>query len=483
MTELPAVATAARDRWRSADRSLRDTIYATEFLPAFVGVFRELPLRGAPEGFARPRALVSLVGMSWQPVVLMASWVRPQRLLLLVTAESRNLQPGGDSLLSYLSRHADVKLSAIDVTEVPDSGEVEIYRHVRDFVARLPFEPRAVAVDPTGGKKSMSVAAGLAAAQLGCPIVYVDYAQYDQHIRMPLAGSEFPRLLADPLAELGEHEFRLVKAAFNRGDYGEAAAIAELLAKRLYEPREAEALGQLALGYGKWSQFDFGASWNVLNRARTSLQRHTRAGGWPWAEAFLRCLDRQLPILQRAQVASAVPPQAFEKGAVLIANHLGAAKRALDRAQATLALHLTYASLERFVDLTLSSDFRLDDNCQDDLVERLGAAFELARFHALGSRMHGPAYDKRLPRVPLMFATGAVLLATLRPDLIGEDDLPHLKALSDARNRTEFEHGLVARTPDMQRCRGWFNRALEIVRRRAELSDFDPADYSFPEFH
>ncbi len=476
---LPAHLAEVRDRWLQASREDRDGIYAREFLPAFAGLFASRPLAGAPDGFVRPRALVSLVGMSWQPVVLMASWVKPARLLLIVTRESRAQRPGGQDLVSYLAEHAGIGAGFIDVREVPDDGEVEIYRRIREFVAGSGIPARATAVDPTGGKKSMSVAAGLAAGHLGCPIVYVDYREYDAARRLPLPGTEYPRLLSDPLAELGETEFRALRAAFDRGDFGVARTLAERLAQRLYEPREAEALRDLAQGYGAWDRFDFGEALVMLRRADATVAKHASAGGWAWAPGLRRRLDDHVRLLTELKQAAA-NPKAEGQGWPLVANHVGAARRALSGDHATKALHLTYASLERFVDLVLWCDFELDDNCQDDFAGRLPPTFELGAYHALGRTMHGAAYEERALRGPLMFANGVVLAASLAPDLIERGELPALKQLSDARNRTEFEHGLVAQPPDLDKCRKWLALVERIVKRRPELGTLDPQRYLFP---
>ena len=52
-------------------------------LATFAPLFAGLPLHGAPAGFERPRALVSVLGFSWQPVALMAAWARPERMLAI----------------------------------------------------------------------------------------------------------------------------------------------------------------------------------------------------------------------------------------------------------------------------------------------------------------------------------------------------------------------------------------------------------------
>ena len=93
---LPSLLEEVQQRWLAPQpREKQDALYASEFAPAFAPLFAELPLHDAPDGFGRPRALVSVLGFSWQPVALMAAWARPERLLVIGTKESLSLKVAG----------------------------------------------------------------------------------------------------------------------------------------------------------------------------------------------------------------------------------------------------------------------------------------------------------------------------------------------------------------------------------------------------
>ena len=213
---LPPNLLAAQRRWLDLARREQDALYAKEFVGPFAGLFAELPLHGGPEGLARPRALVSVLGFSWQPVALMAAWARPERMLVIGTDESFARKVAGEKVLSLVSRVSGVDRDRIRVVEVGDPGEADIYRAVRDFLRHSGVPPRQVYVDPTGGKKSMSASAALAGFLAGAPLVYVDNAEYHGPNRIPVAGTEYPRLLANPLDVLGDLELRAVFDAFRR---------------------------------------------------------------------------------------------------------------------------------------------------------------------------------------------------------------------------------------------------------------------------
>jgi len=286
-----------QQRWLDLPRKQQDELYASEFAPAFAPRFAELPLHGAPDDFERPRALVSVLGFSWQPVALMAAWAQPERMLVIGTKESLALEVAGEGVVTLISRLSGVERDRIRIVEAGDPGEADIYRAVRDFLRGAGIPPREVFVDPTGGKKSMSSSAALAGFLAGAPLVYVDYAEYHGPNRIPVAGTEYPRLLANPLDVLGDLELRDIFAAFNRSDFVEAQHLAEKLASRLYEPREAECLARLASAYAAWDRFDFAAASRTLADAHRQLDRFSARGGWAWAHAARRAIASNMGAL------------------------------------------------------------------------------------------------------------------------------------------------------------------------------------------
>jgi hypothetical protein len=67
--ELDDELRALQARWRSErSRAAQDELYAREIAPRLLPRFCALPLHGAPAGMPRPTALVSILGLSWQPV-------------------------------------------------------------------------------------------------------------------------------------------------------------------------------------------------------------------------------------------------------------------------------------------------------------------------------------------------------------------------------------------------------------------------------
>ena len=453
-----------QQRWLALPRKEQDELYAAEFAPAFAPLFAELPLHGAPAGFERPRALVSVLGFSWQPVALMAAWARPDRMLVIGTKESLALKVAGEGVLTLVSRVSGVERDRIRSVEAGDPGEADIYRAVRDFLRTAGIAPRQIFIDPTGGKKSMSSSAALAGFLAGAPLVYVDYGEYHGPNRIPVAGTEYPRLLANPLDVLGDLELRDIFAAFNRSDFVEARHLAEKVAVRLYEPREAECLALLSSAYGAWDRFDFAGAARALVEARGQLERFSTRGGWSWAPAVLRAVEANTSAVEALIEAQKTDkPGSTEEGRVLLAWYLAAASRHLDAEKPSLALLLTYAAVERYVDLCLWVDFGLDDEAPD--YQRIDNALDRERYEQAGRRLFGKSYRTRELDGPLMFGNGAQLLAALSPDRLNPADLGVLAGLSNARNKCEYEHGFLPTTPSPDEVRRYLDKARAIVAR------------------
>jgi hypothetical protein len=326
----------------------------------------------------------------------------------------------------------------------------------------------------------MSASTALAASLTGALLVYVDYDVYHGPGRVPLAGTEFPRLLANPLEVFGDLEIDQILSAFDRSDFHEARLLAERLAQKLYEPREAECLELLAQGYGAWDRFDFSQAREVLQRAAETLDRFGERGRWRWRAAARERIGANLGALERLS-ALAERPDAFDQGAPLLYWYLAAAQRLLKADKPSPALMFTYASLERFVDLCLWVDYKLDDEHPD--YSLIAEALDRRRYDKLGRAFFGKQYRQRDLDGSLMFANGVVLLGALRPDRIEEGELSRLKGLSAARNKCEFEHGFLPRSPNRDSVESFWNVAKGIIARAAggpEKLEEILKNYEFP---
>jgi hypothetical protein len=475
---LPAELQAIQQRWLELTRKEQDELYAKEFAAPFAPLFAELPLYGAPASLSKPRALVSVLGFSWQPVALMAAWCRPERILLLGTEESLNMKVAGEGVLSTIARLADIDREMIETRRVGDPGEADIYRSVRDFLSSG-LSPRQVYIDPTGGKKSMSASAALAGFLAGAPLVYVDYKQYHGPNRIPVPGTEYPRLLTNPLEVLGDLELRDVFAAFNRSDFDEAERLARRLSARLYEPRETEALADLAAGYAAWDRFKFSAARERLATAAQVITEFASVGKWRWAGSVREVLTGNLQALDVLANLTKMPAS-IEEGLPLVVWYLAAAQRMADAEKNSLAALLLYAAMERYMGLCLRIEYGLDDERPD--YSQVKDRIDWKKFDDAGKALVGRGYQRRPLEGPLMFTSSAQLLATLAPNRLTAADLGPLHGLSTTRNKCEYEHGFLPDAPAKKDVQNFLSCVKRIVGRCCGDSQFEAmlASYRFP---
>ncbi|MCC6696203.1 MAG: hypothetical protein IT365_11290 [Candidatus Hydrogenedentes bacterium] len=475
---LPAALQAIQQRWLQLHRKEQDELYAQEFAAPFARLFAELPLFGASPSLPKPRALVSVLGFSWQPVALMAAWCRPEQILLLGTEDSLRQMVAGEDIQSIIARVADIDRDIIDKRRIGDPGETDIYRAVRDFLS-TGISPREAFIDPTGGKKSMSASAALAGFVAGAALVYVDYKEYHGSNRIPVAGTEYPRLLANPLEVFGDLELRDVFVAFNRSDFDEAERLARKLSKRLYEPREAEALAELAAGYAAWDRFTFCDARKRLSEADRLITGFASMGKWGWATDVRETLTANLQALETLEKINRTPAS-LDEGLPLVIWYLAAAQRMAGAEKFSLAVLLLYAAMERFMGLCLRIEYGLDDEQPDYAL--IQDQIDQKSFDDAGKKLVGKGYQRRELAGPLMFTNSAQLLATLDPALLKPRDLGPMCGLATTRNKCEYEHGFLPRVPTRDNVEKSLESVKSIVMRRCQEIPLETrlASYRFP---
>ncbi len=461
----------------AGDRKRQAETYALEFAPVFAHLFARLPLHGAPSSMTRPRALISVLGLSWQPVALMTAWAKPERMLVICTKESRSQRVVGKPVMELIADIGGVTEDRLEVFEAPDEGEVEIYRAVRGFLSKNGFNRWEVAVDPTGGKKSMSISASLAGFLEGMWLVYVDYTQY--HDRIPVPGSEYPRLIVNPLEQLGDTEIERIRHAFNGGDYGEAKIRAGQLAEKLFNPREAQALALLADAYDAWEHFQFGRAHEKLVVCVQFLERFAAEGRWGWATRLTPILQSHTSLLNRLADLPDKPAR-IDDSLSLILHYLAAAERQREADHLSQCVLLLYAAIERLACSVLAVKFGLHSGEVD--YSRLKGSLDLALYHRIGQKVFGAGYRKLEPSGELMFCNSLHLLTTLDPESLSIDDFKRLLGLASRRNRCEFEHGFLPLIPKVEDARRDWETVATIVQRQLTGSDINRAleSYRFP---
>jgi hypothetical protein len=216
--------------------------------------------------------LMSIVGFSLEPIMHTVLTLRPKNLLFLFSKESSLVGSKDvnafDRLQALIACHGDGYNPKIDqeILEVADAPHV--FSVVRDAITKA-SSPERVAIDITGGKKSMDASAFLAASLFEkVAIYYVDYASYDTDKGFPVWGSEFLNKLENPYKVFGVREEKLIKEFWDKADFPAVVKFIKLCIDKLKPEiakkyRLTEKINQLELVkkaaecYTEWRIFDY----------------------------------------------------------------------------------------------------------------------------------------------------------------------------------------------------------------------------------
>lgn len=161
---------------------------------------------------AKYDTLILLVGFSVQPLVLSISVLNPKKVYLLYSNETKQnclkIMLWINRFIAFKNSFFTVKESVIefvgaDLWEKSDcqylinsSDPDDTYNKVLSIVTKEK-DNGPVAIDITGGKKTMVSGAFIAASMTGTDALYVDFGDYDGS--NPIPGTEFIRLQKNPI--------------------------------------------------------------------------------------------------------------------------------------------------------------------------------------------------------------------------------------------------------------------------------------------
>ena len=180
-----------KDRSNDEKRAAASQFYDEEVFPGIKEVFLSKPENQPPEGKVY-HGLILTVGLSPEPLILSIYALKPTQISLLYTQETAKF-------LSRIENEAKaIGSTATSRHKIGGSDVVEIYEKVKKQYEEWNIHPEHLAVDITGGKKSMVSGAAMAGAVLGADIYYVDSRRFLQEFRKPEPGSEYLNLLENP---------------------------------------------------------------------------------------------------------------------------------------------------------------------------------------------------------------------------------------------------------------------------------------------
>lgn len=216
--------------------------------------------------------LVTMVGFSLEPVMHTLLTLCPQKVILVFTPESKKFdgEINAAEYINFLLNLYDSQyLPELQVIVLDNTDTAHVFARVYEKIKELSAKGK-VAVDVTGGKKSMDASAFLAASlRNDVSIFYVDYEAYNISYGYPVWGTEFLNKLVNPYAFFSVREEHLIKDLWGKGNFAAVKdlaasltdnALTECMAKTygLVEKRDYFVeIKKASSCYDAWSRFDY----------------------------------------------------------------------------------------------------------------------------------------------------------------------------------------------------------------------------------
>lgn len=177
----------------------------------FIKSYEELSKRMPDDIRGRYKTHILLVGFSIQPIVLSISAIQAERILFLFSEDTKpkcyEIVEWIKKIEDYFQRNRKVTFIGVDNWHedsspylVDSSDPEDTYNRINEIIKsenKNGFDLSEIALDITGGKKTMVSGAFTAAAISGIDTYYIDFAVYEKD--KPEPGTEFLRRLNNPI--------------------------------------------------------------------------------------------------------------------------------------------------------------------------------------------------------------------------------------------------------------------------------------------
>ena len=210
--------------------------------------------------------LILPLGYSPEPLILSILAIQPERVGLLYTKET-------EKLLSRIQDETKFPFHQLYKREIDGSSTVHVYKAIMELYQTW-GSPTNIAVDITGGKKSMVGGAAMAGAALEADIFYVDNTKFTQG--KPEPCTEYLSLLDNPYTVFGNLEVEKARDLYKRHDYAGAQRIFNQLEAQVGDPNLItvyKAYGLLCEIYEAWDNLDISSARTNLNDLLDILDR------------------------------------------------------------------------------------------------------------------------------------------------------------------------------------------------------------------
>lgn len=420
------------EEWKSMDRRTRDTFYDEHLFPLVKGLFLSKPQNHPQKQYD---ALILTVGLSPEPLILSISAMNPKQVGLLHTSDTA-------IFLDRIQQETGLKLHQLRRREIGGSNTVEVYKVIMELYEEW-HHPANIAVDITGGKKSMVGGAAMAGAALGADIYYVDNTAFTHG--KPEPGSEYLSLLDNPYTIFGDLEVSKAKDLYNNHDYAGAQRIFDQLKEEVGDPNLAkihEAYGLLCATYEAWDNLDIHSAQGSLDLLLKILRRFSSLSGFVPLRDYTPVFVEQVEALKHLndifadeKLAFCIP-DGFYFAFMIYHNALRRESQGkLDTACLLLYRLLEWIGQHRLAQYGIIT--RQPNYSNSDLGEtKLLDAYKKKR-----KTVYGNANVLNLPN-PIALVDGFLLLDALGDGIVDGLNWRAFRGQVEMRNRSVYAHGM-----------------------------------------
>lgn len=280
------------EEWKKMDYNSSDekaaasTFYDEHIFPYVKEAFVNNPDNNQNKKY---EGLILPLGYSPEPLILSILAIQPERVGLLYTQET-------ERLLSRIQDETELTLDQLYKRKIDGSSTADVYKVIMELYQTW-GSPTNIAVDITGGKKSMVGGAAMAGAALEADIFYVDNTKFTQG--KPEPCTEYLSLLDNPYTVFGDLEVEKARDLYKRHDYAGAQRIFNQLETQVGDPNLItvyQAYGLLCEIYEAWDNLDISSARTNLNDLLDILNRFSSQGQ-------LEPLCNSMPILLQHEKA------------------------------------------------------------------------------------------------------------------------------------------------------------------------------------
>jgi CRISPR-associated protein (TIGR02710 family) len=429
--------------WRSLPRNSTEasSFYWHEIFPEALESFRQ-----KSGNLTHYRFVISTVGLTPEPIVLFLKAIQPERALFLCTDDS-------EKYLDLILQKSELGVGKIEKRVVTRTDVTGVYQAIKDFV--LDKTPSEILIDATGGKKPVIGAAALAGNFLGIDVGYVDYTEYLDDLRIPKPGTEFPRVLENPLVVFGDFEIEKAKDAFNHLNFSGAEEILNVLEGTIEDIWLVRTLRCMNEAYASLDSFEYEKAEKKIEDFFDLPQRRS----FPNIEQNLTFY---------LEVVRVLKDKTHEKYFPYLSLHfLFAGFRFAEQGRYDLAVFFMYRVIELVLSALAKMKYGLDPSRPDYSAV---PAINKEAYREKHKEIFGRLPSKELP-FKLGLMDQAIMLKILKEEVVAPLNLKDLRGITDLRNESIFTHGLsVLREADYNQIRRMARKLLDDYHTDKELA-------------